>query len=85
MSLFKNAKQIIIPKDMINTETWITDEELERFFLDSKATNVLSEKSIAKESHDDNELNQIIYSTNSRDNTSFYEDFGAGMQLNGRT
>lgn len=75
MSLFKNAKQIIIPKDMINTETWITDEELGKYFLDPKATNVLSEKSIAKESNDDNKLNQIIYSTNNQDNASFYGDF----------
>lgn len=37
MALFKNAKQIIIPEDIVDTNSWISDEEIINLFFENDA------------------------------------------------
>jgi len=37
MALFKNAKQIIIPEDIVDTNSWISDEEIIDLFFENDA------------------------------------------------
>ncbi|GAX02222.1 hypothetical protein [Secundilactobacillus silagei] len=34
MSLFKHAKSVKIPKEILNTETWISDDQLKKAFFE---------------------------------------------------
>lgn len=46
MTLFKKAKQITLPENIINTKKWLSDEDIERYFLEALDDGMKRKKSI---------------------------------------
>ncbi|WP_204122486.1 hypothetical protein [Lacticaseibacillus mingshuiensis] len=42
MAIFKNAKQVIIPESMVDTKSWISDEEIAAAFFGVNAMDLLN-------------------------------------------
>ena len=48
MTLFKKAKQITLPESMADTKRWLSDEDINQFFIELEETSEITQRDSLK-------------------------------------
>jgi len=76
MTLFKKAKQITLPKNITNTKSWLSDEDIDRFFTGLEETGELTHKDSLKLS----ELYLYLYDTYGQEAVDYVKSIDASAR-----
>jgi len=76
MTLFKKAKQITLPKNITNTKSWLSDEDIDRFFTGLEEKGELTYKDSLKLS----ELYLYLYDTYGQEAVDYVKSIDASAR-----